>query len=194
MKRILNLAVLLVVLFTSNSIFAQSKQDNEFLKFFRSLVRDVGSIEETAETEEDILTDYKLLYSKHYDLDYLPNTTKDPQLLEHRSEKVKEDLLVDEFNLIMNGFRIFNEDFLKLKVNDTDEMRGDDITLTVMLFKDPKESKNVDIVYKNAYCLLYRLVADNGGMIMGTMHFKKVKGKFRIIDTEVLQNPDVPEE
>ncbi len=194
MKRILNLAVLLVVLFTCNSIFAQSKQDNEFLKFFRSLVRDVGSIEETAETEEDILTDYKLLYSKHYDLDYLPNTTKDPQLLERRSEKVKEDLLVDEFNFIMNGFRIFNEDFLKLKVNYTDEMRGDDITLTVMLFKDPKESKNVDIVYKNAYCLLYRLVADNGGMIMGTMHFKKVKGKFRIIDTEVLQNPDVPEE
>lgn len=192
MKRFFSLTTLFLLIFSFNSLFADV--DDEFLKYFRDLVRDVGSIEETAETEEDILTDYKLLYSKHYDLDYLPNTTKDSQLLEHRSEKVKEDLLVDEFNFIMNGFRIFNEDFLKLKVNDTDEMRGDDITLTVMLFKDPKKSKNVDIVYKNAYCLLYRLVADNGGMIMGTMHFKKVKGKFRIIDTEVLQNPQVPED
>lgn len=194
MKKFLNLTVLLITIFSFNSLYAQNKQDKEFMKFFRELVTEVASIQETAETDDEILTHYKLLYSKHYDLDYLPNTTKDTKLLEHRSDKAKEDLLMDEFNFIMNGFRIFSEDFLKLKVNDTDEMRAEDITLTVMLIKDQAKNNKVDIAYKNAYCLLYRLVSDNGGMIMGTMHFKKVKDKFRVIDTEVLQNPQEQEE
>lgn len=186
MKRFLTLAVLLVTIFSFNNLYAQSKQDKEFLKYFKSLRKEAVNSNLKYEQDADydaMKTRVEAIYKKHYDSGYLYNEKTSYAGISRLLGNIK-GTTIQEFLILTLGMAVAGDEKGEIKF-DT-EYQGESLVgdMKVELRKyNYTENFLSEKAYKDSYCIYCDIDFETfgeGGY--GYMYFKKVKGKYKVID------------